>query len=213
MLQTNVIIEEFRSNRACKRSLPAFPFSFIVVLREKRRGFVSPCSPSAPPAPWFPGADSGGGRCRHLPAARSRSAAPIHASVELQRHKETCCWSRAQRLSFHLRKSLFFPLPTPPPAPFLFFSIWLPCKAGGSRWREVAKSKAAAKVHCEEQGKSKECGVVSSVRSVIYDERWGPTARSAKQGALLLGMNNCVSFEPSDHWHWMVLVLNWGWMF
>lgn len=140
-------------------------------LGKKRRGFVSPCSPSAPPAPWFPGADSGGGRCRHLPAARIRSAAPIHASVELQRHKETCCWSRAQRLSFHSRKSLSFPLPSPPPhpspAPFLFFSIWLLCKAGGSRWREVVKSKAAAKVHCEEQGKSKECGVVSSVRSVI----------------------------------------------
>lgn len=94
-------------------------------LGKKRRGFVSPCSPSAPPAPWFPGADSGGGRCRHLPAARSRSAAPIHASVELQRHKETCCWSRAQRLSFHSRKSLSFPLPSPPPPtplrPLFFF--------------------------------------------------------------------------------------------
>lgn len=94
-------------------------------LGKKRRGFVSPCSPSAPPAPWFPGADSGGGRCRHLPAARSRSAALIHASVELQRHKETCCWSRAQRLSFHSRKSLSFPLPSPPPPtplrPLFFF--------------------------------------------------------------------------------------------
>lgn len=51
MLQTNVIIKEFRSNRACKRSLPAFPFSFIVVLREKKKRIRFPVFSKRTPGP------------------------------------------------------------------------------------------------------------------------------------------------------------------
>lgn len=130
--------------------------SFSVLVHRRASGISkrirSPGPRSTQPAPWLPGAVTGRGALPPSPGSpepERSSHPPVRVAAAAQ--GAVLLVSNPTVVFFNLRKSFFFF-----PFFFFFFSIALLCKARGGRWREAAKSKAAAKVCCEEQGWSKD---------------------------------------------------------